>query len=163
MVTCGELGHLLEVLQWRAHRGAVADPAAQGRLVQHHPELGRHGPREDLLAAHPERDPALDLLGRAALGGRSDHRAGVVLGLEQARDVLDLVRTDHRRVLLQPEVVLEPVGHHIAVVVPPAGRVGLPGQREHGLALGLLDHAVEGEQVGHIAQLETGPPSIPGG
>src|SRR5215207_3818067 len=61
---------------------------------------------------------------------------------------------------LRPEVGLKPAGQHVAVAVPPAGGIGLPGQREQALALLDVVHPVEREQVGHVTLLEAHPAEL---
>src|SRR5690606_16875540 len=81
-------------------------------------------------------------------------RAGVLLGLQQSRHQMHLVGADEFRGALQADEGLEPGGKLVPVEVPPAGRVGLPGQLEQSLPLGFVGDAVEREQVCDVALLE---------
>src|SRR4029453_3698801 len=82
------------------------------------------------------------------------HRPHVVVGLQQAGHELALVGPDQDGGRLQVHVGPEPRRQHVAVVLPPAGRVGLPGQGEEvGHLLGVGD-LVEAQQVDDIALLE---------
>jgi hypothetical protein len=58
------------------------------------------------------------------------------------------------------EVGLEPGRQHLAETVPPAQRVGLAHQVQDLLALLVLGHAVEGEQVLDVALLERDLPGL---
>jgi hypothetical protein len=84
----------------------------------------------------------------------ADDGARVVGRLEQAVHELRLVRTDDGRGLFQADVGLQPRRDEVGVLVPPAGRVGLAGERQQRLAVLVVGDLVEREQVGHVAQLE---------
>jgi len=99
---------------------------------------------------------AVGVLGTAAAGDGQR----VVLGLQQPRDELQLVGLDLRGRLLQTEVVLEPLGHQVAVRVPPALHVRLRDQVDDLRALLGVLHAVKGEQVLHVAFLEADPAAL---
>jgi hypothetical protein len=150
----GLLGGLDEGDDLLAQDAGATDRAAQRGLVHDGPQLGRIAAGQQVLARHPQVDPAVDLLGAGGAVAEHDDRPGVVAGLQQAGHELHLVRADQRRGRLEPEVGGEPGRRHVAVPVPPAGVVGLPGQREQGGALAVLPDAVEGEQVGDVALLE---------
>ncbi len=77
---------------------------------------------------------AVDLVFRRQ-GAQPDDRAGVVLDLQQAGDELQLVLADEGGGGLKAEVRLDPVRQDVRVPLPPAGRVGFPGQVEQRLAL----------------------------
>ena len=115
---------------WAAHHLGAAHRAAQHGLVEDGPEGRRLGLGEQFLALHAQVDPALDLL--VGLVGEADaqHRAGVVVGLQQARDVVRLVGPDDGGLALQADVGAEPVGQHVAVLVPPARRLASRARRE---------------------------------
>ena len=98
--------------------------------------------------------------GRGAVVAEQRDRARVVLGLQQPGNELDLVGPDAGRGLLQADVGLEPGGQHVGVVVPPAVRAGAAGQLAQRLALLLVGHLVEGEQVGDVAVLEADPAGL---
>jgi hypothetical protein len=83
-----------------------------------------------LLALEPQRHPVLDLGGRGGLVPEPCDGPGVVLGLEEGVDELDLEAADGRCRGLQPEVGLEPVGQDGTVLSPPVRPGGLPGQVE---------------------------------
>jgi hypothetical protein len=101
----------------------------------------------------PHLDPAFDVLGR--LVQRTAHdRAHVVVGLQQPRDELALVRADQRRGLLQVDVGAVPLRPHVAIPVPPAGVVGLQRHAEDRRHLARIADPVEPEQVDHVALLE---------
>ena len=154
------LGRVDERLDLPAHRRPRADRPAQHRLVDDGPQLDRLRPVEDLLAAHPQVDAAVDLLCLGPAVAEQHHRPRVVRRLQQPRHELHLVRADQRGGGLQPEIGLEPVGQHVAVAVPPSGRVGLPGQGEQPLPLVGVDLAVEREQILDVALLEAHPPEL---
>ncbi len=109
--------------------------------------------------AHPQRDRLLDC-GFWDAVHQPGHRPGVVRGLQQPGDELHVVAADDARRLLKAEVGLEPRGQHVAVGVPPARRVGLPGQGEQVLPFGAVTDPVEAEQVRHVALLEAGPAQL---
>ena len=98
-----------------------------------------------------------DLLFRHGVVAEPGDGAGVVLGLEQAVHELDFEGPDDRGGRLQPQVRLEPVGQDVVVLRPPAGAVGLPGERQQADPLLIIGHAVQGEQVGHVPLLEANP------
>ncbi len=152
-----KLGYLDEVLELGAHHRGAADRPAQHGLVHDRPDLGRIRPAEQVLALEPQGDPALDLVGGRGLAPEAGDGPRVVLGLEQPVHELDLEAADGRRGGLEPEVLLEPVGQDVAVLRPPVRRVGLLDQREELRPQALVGHAVEGEQVRHVAALELDP------
>ena len=82
------------------------------------------------LRRHPQLGPPVDLLAGRGVVAEPDHRPGVRLGLQQPGDELDLVGADQFGGLFQVEIVVEPGVQHVAVGVPPARGVGLPGERE---------------------------------
>ena len=139
---------------------AAADRTPQRRLVDDEPHPGRIDAGEHFLAAHPQADPALGLVGGKGAVPERGHGAGIVLGLEQAVHELDLKVADQRRGHLQAQIRLEPLREDVVVLGPPAGRVGLPGQREHARPHLLVGHAVEGEQVLDVPLLEPHPPVL---
>ena len=106
-------------------------------------------------SAHPQRDRLLDCGFRDAVH-QPGHRPSVVRGLQQPGNELHVVAADDARRLLKAEEGLEPRGQHVTVGVPPARRVGLPGQGEQVLPFGLVADPVEAEQVRHVALLEAG-------
>ena len=116
------------------------------------------GGEDQLLAAGPQLQAAVDLGG--VVEGEARDGEGVLPGLEESRHELQLVRPDDRAGLLQAEIGLEPPGQQVRVALPPAGRVRLAGQREELVPLGLRDKAVEREQVGDVALLETHAPEL---
>jgi hypothetical protein len=87
-------------------------------------------------------------------------RLRVVLGLHQARDELLLPSLDSGGRLLQPEIVLEPVGHQIGVTMPPTRFVGPCDHLEERLALLGVGHFVHREQVSHVPHLEADPAEL---
>src|SRR6266542_1897797 len=104
------------------------------------------------LAAGPQLHPPLDA-GRRPVQPPADHRARVVVGLQQPGDELALVGADDRGRLLQVDVGAEPLRQHVAVLVPPAGVVGVqrhPDDRGHLTRIG----PVQSEQVDDVAFLE---------
>src|SRR6266516_4396609 len=155
----GHLGGPDEPLELRAHDLGTADRAAQRRLVQHHPQAWSVRALQQALPGHPERDPALDLLW-SVVQGTLDHRAHVVLGLQQAGHELALVGTDQGGRALQVDVGAEPGGQDVAVVLPPAGLVGLASKSDQARDLDGVAHAVEVEQVHQIALLEADLPVL---
>jgi hypothetical protein len=66
-------------------------------------------------------------------------------------DELHLIAADDRGGFLQPDVEIQPLGHDVAVLMPPGRRADLVGQRQQFLALSLVSDSVQVEQVGHIA------------
>ncbi|GAB3938085.1 hypothetical protein GCM10027614_17480 [Micromonospora vulcania] len=126
----GRLGRFDERGQLATHHVDATDRAAQHRLVHHGPELGRVLATEQLLALHPQPDPAVDLGGAGRAVAQQDDCPGVLPGLQEAGDELHLVAADQRGGRLQAQVRLEPGGQHVAVTVPPAGAVGVPGELE---------------------------------
>ena len=150
-------GHLEQPAELAAHHVPAADRAAQRRLVHHRPDAWRLRAGEQVLAGHPQADPAVDLgSGRGPVAEHGD-RPGVALGLEQAVHELQLERSDQRGRRLQAQVGLEPVRQDVAVLGPPALVVGLPGQGQQPGPHLLVGHAVQGEQVGHVADLAADP------
>jgi hypothetical protein len=141
----GQLGGVHQGGDLGAHHGAATDRAAQHGLVEHRPHVRCARAGEQLLAGHAHVDAALDLVEPG--GAVADHHDGprVLPALQQAGDELHLVRPDHRRAGLEPQICLEPVGQHVAEALPPPLRVGLPGQGQEGFALGLVIHPVQRE------------------
>jgi len=86
-----------------------------------------------------------------------DHRAGVLLVLDQPGHELHLVGADDLGDLLQSQVVLEPAREDVAVLLPPPTGVGLPHQAQHGRALLVVGDPVQRQQVDDIAFLESHP------
>src|SRR4029453_4517830 len=80
------------------------------------------------------------------------HRTGIVPGLQQTRNEVDLVGADERRRLLQAEIRQEPRRYDVRELLPPFRRIRLPGQRHHGGPL-LVPDAVQGEQIADITFL----------
>jgi hypothetical protein len=78
-----------------AQHSSAPDGTTQRGLVQHRPQRGRARAGEDLLPAQAQLDAALDLLVRPVGMAEADHRAGTVLGLQQAVHELGLVAADH--------------------------------------------------------------------
>ena len=73
-----------------------------------------------LLPGHAHLDQPVDLsIGGADQLGPVD-RPGVVLGLQDAGHELGVIAEDRGRFGLQADVDLEPVGHGLAVLLPPA-------------------------------------------
>ena len=94
---------------------------------------------------------------------RDGHRAGVVLGLQQPGHELDLVGAHQAGGLLQTDVGLEPGGQDVVVGVPPSLAVGLTGQGEQRVPLGLVSEPVEREEVRDVPFLEADPARARGG
>jgi hypothetical protein len=117
-------------------------------------------PPHELLAPHSQADAAVDLVTGRGVAAKLDDGAGVRLRLQQARNELGFEAADDAGGLFQPQIVLEPAGHHVAEGVPPAGRVGLLGQGEQGGPFVIVIYAIRAEQVGHVAELETGPAAL---
>src|SRR5690606_30190835 len=69
-------------------------------------------------------------------------------------------RTDHARGLFQPHVGGEPARKFLRVVLPPAGSVGLSDHLQKSTAFGIVDDAVEREQVLDITCLESDAPEL---
>jgi hypothetical protein len=88
----GPLRLLDQVRELRPGEGGRGQRPRQRRLVDHRPEQRRVGPVEHALPAHPQLDPALDLL-RVAVH-QADHLAGVLRRLQQAGHELALVAAD---------------------------------------------------------------------
>jgi len=154
-----QLGDRDEVLDLPAERCGATDRPAQRRLIDDRPQVRWAGPVQDLLAVHAHGEAALQPLAGGVIG-EPEYRAGVLLGLQQAGDELDLVAADEAGSLLEPQVGVKPGGHHVAVGVPPVWRVGVPGQGQQRGPLGLVVQAVKFQQVGHVAQLEAGPAQL---
>src|SRR4051812_48578357 len=76
--------------------------------------------RENLLACYSQADPLLDFFRRRGGVAQGDHRAGVVLGLQEPGDELQLIGPDQRRRLFETDVGLEPARQDVTVPVPPA-------------------------------------------
>jgi hypothetical protein len=91
---------------------------------------------------------------------QQDHCTGVLAGLQQPGHELHLVRSDQRRRSLQTQVGLEPAGQHVAVMLPPPGRVGLLRQRQQRRTFLFVRHAVQRQQVRDIALLEADPAQL---
>ena len=148
------LGHLGQVAQLGSHHLAAAHRAPQRPLVQHRPHLRGIRAGQQVLALEPHAHPPVDLItGRPGVAEQGD-RPGVVLGLEQAVHELQLEGPDDRGGHLQAQVGLEPVGHDVAVLGPPARRVGLPGQPHQPVPDLLVGDAVQRQQVGDVPLLE---------
>ena len=157
------LGHLDEAVELGAHHGRAADGPPQHGLVHDRPDPGRVRPGEQVLALEAQGHPVLDLAGRYGLVAEPGDGPRVVLGLEQAVDELDVETADGGGRGLQAEVRLEPVGQDVAVLGPPVRLAGLLGQGEEPRPHLLVGHAVHGEQVRHIADLEPDPAVSPSG
>ena len=63
------------------------------------------------------------------------HRAGVGFGLHQAGDELHLTGANDGGGPFQPDIVLEPFGRDVLVLLPPARRAGLAGEYQQRFAL----------------------------
>jgi hypothetical protein len=150
------IAHVHQVQHLRPHDLRAADDPAQSALVQDGPHLRRVLPVQDFLTGHPRLGPPVDLVFRRQ-GAQPDHRAGVFLDLQQAGNELQLVLADEGGGGLKAEVRLDPVRQDVRVRLPPAGRVGSPGEVEQRLALVARADTVEGQQVGDVALLEPDP------
>jgi hypothetical protein len=148
------------VRQLFPHDPPRPDRPAQGRLVDHGPQLGRARLGEHPLPGQPQVDPPLDFFGRHPAPPDKDDAACVVLGLQQAGDELDLIGAQVGRRLLQPQVHLEPRRQQVGVLLPPARPVGLPHQPEELGPLLRVGDAVEREQVRDVTLLEPDPPEL---
>ena len=115
--TGGQLG---QPQQLRPHDRGPADLHSQHALAQNHLHLRRPGLVEDGLAPHPQRHPQVDVLAAAGVRRPTQHRAGIVLGLQQAGNHRRLEIAHPGRVGLKPDVGLEPGREHPAISVPPA-------------------------------------------
>ena len=92
------------------HHRQTTDRSTQCRLVDDHPEPGRVGARQYPLAGDPQADSAFNLLSVRAAVTEPDNGAGILHGLHQPGNELDLVAADERRGRLQPQIGLEPAG-----------------------------------------------------
>jgi hypothetical protein len=86
--------------------------------------------------------------------GPLDHRPHVVIGLQQPGDELALIGPDQPGRRLQVDIGPEPRRQDVAVVLPPARAVGLPGQGHELGHLGRVGDLVEVEQVDDVAFFE---------
>jgi hypothetical protein len=73
---------------------------------------------------------------------------------------LHLVGADKFGGLFQVQIVLEPSVEHVAIGVPPARRVRLPGERQESLPLNRVVDAVQREQIGDVAFLKADPAQL---
>jgi hypothetical protein len=105
---------------------------------------------EYFLSCHPQCEPVFDVIIGLGWLGELDDGAGDLGGLQQVGYELWLVSADDCAGLFQAEVGLEPVRDDVAVLVPPAGHVGLPGQGQQRSSLLVVGDAVEGEQPCHV-------------
>jgi len=80
-----------QVLQLRFHDVSTADHPPQCRLIDDDPELQGRRLREQRLTLHASLHPVFDLLIGGSRKHAADDRAGIVLGLEQARQERRLV------------------------------------------------------------------------
>jgi hypothetical protein len=150
----GQLAGLQEPLQLAAHDLGAAHRAAQGGLVDHRPQPRRLLAGEQHLAGHPQPHPPADLLAGVVEVGAADEGAHVVVGLEQAGDELALVGADQAGRRLQVHVRPEPRRQQVAVVLPPAGVVGVGGHGQELLDLVGVGDLVPAQQVDQVAPLE---------
>src|SRR6266567_6039545 len=138
--------------------GRTADRAAQRAFVEHHPQGDRLRSGEPGLAGHPQADPAADLLGIGVIQQRDG--AGIFFRLQQPGCELHLIPADPDGGLLEADVLLEPGGQDIGVVMPPAARVGADGDLAQRLYLFLIGYAVMEEQIDDVAVLEGHPAAL---
>ena len=101
------------------------------------------GAHQHVLALHPQLDQPVDLIGGLPPAHRGHHRAGVVLGLEQAVDDLSLVDPQRGGLGLQSDVDAEAGWQHAVPDGPPALAVPFPGHLQQDLALARIVDAVE--------------------
>ena len=157
---CGS--SLISMSRSSCRRNAVAFPGWRRRAASsttaHQPAGLRAA--QGLLALHQQFDATLDLgwLGPGVV--EPQQSAGVIRGLQEVRDELSLVAADHAGTLFQFQPGPGRTGEQVAVVPPPASRVGLIDQHEQAVALRIVAHPVEGEQVGHVAPFEAAPPRL---
>src|SRR5205823_13805951 len=100
-------------------------------------------------------DPAMNLVigsGRYAL---ADDSMRIPRGLHQSGYEQHLIGLDSGDRFFQADIVLKPPRHQVVVAMPPAGLVRLLGQLQKRVPLGLVHHAVEGEQIGDVTRLDT--------
>src|SRR6266498_1662015 len=150
----GHFGGFDETFELRAHYFGTTDWAAQCGLVQHHLQARSVGLFEQGLPGHLERYSVFDLF-EGLFYGAADHRAHVVLGLQQAGHELPFVGADQGGRALQVDVGAEPRGQDVAVVLPPTGLVGFACKRDQARHLDGIGHPVEVEQVHQVALLES--------
>jgi hypothetical protein len=99
-------GHLGQVLDLLAHDRGVPDLVGQDRLPEQDPHLERGLPVEDGLAVQPGGDALVQV--PAVIGSPPQDRAGVIPGLEQARDQQRFPPADHGGATLGLDPVAEP-------------------------------------------------------
>ena len=150
----GELGRLDEAFQLAAHDLAAPNGPAQGGLIDHRPQPRRVLAGQQDLAGHPQPHPPAHLVARFLQMGAVDHRAHVVVGLQQPGDELAFVAADQGGGLFQVDIGAEPAGEDVAVVLPPAGGVGFSGQGEEFGDFGGVGDLVAGQQVDDVAVFE---------
>ncbi len=153
-------GDLQQVLQLAAHRLRTTLRSAQRGLVDHHPHLGRLRPVQQPGAAQAQADAAFHFLLVSQRVAQGDDGAGVVLGLQNPGNELELIATDEGGRRLQPDIGLEPAGDQVGIGVPPSASARLADQAQEDRPPGVVEYPVAGQQVGGVARLQRRPPGL---
>ena len=129
-VMFGPIGGRAEMLQLAQADRGVPWTAGQYRFVDDDCELGRRAPLEDLLPAQTNVDgPADPFVADLGVGPGVAHRCGdlgVLAGLQQAGNDVDVVLRDGPRLLLHPDE--ESVGGCEVDLLPPLPPLALLGK-----------------------------------
>ena len=137
-----------------AHDTGAADRAAQNRFIHHHPQHRCVRAGQQGLPLQAQRHDAVDVRRRSVRHTCPQDGCGVVLGLQEAGDVVRLIGADQVGFALQADEGAEPFGQHIAEPVPPARLVGLAGEVEEAVDLVLLADAVGRQQLLDVREFE---------
>src|ERR1700683_2362860 len=139
-----------QVIQLPPHKLRRTHRPADHCFVQDEPQLYRIGAQDHLLALHPQRDEAFNLLGRLPPAHRGHYHPGVRLGLQQAVNHQRLIGAQRGGLGLQASLDVEAGGQNVLPRCPPALTVTVTGHVHEDLASTRIVDAVKiehGRQV----------------